>query len=81
LALRDTRVVLFGNPAAGTPVMDAAPLSGLDLPLKILIWDNDGQTTLSYHSADALAKRYGLSSSLRANLAAVDALTDALVVR
>src|SRR6516225_7643589 len=40
LKLRDTTLVLFGNPAAGTPVMVAAPLAALDLPLKVLIWDD-----------------------------------------
>ena len=45
LELRDTVLVIFGNPKAGTPVMEAEPLSGLDLPLKLLIWDNAGQTT------------------------------------
>jgi uncharacterized protein (DUF302 family) len=38
MQLRDTTLVIFGNPAAGTPVMAAAPLAALDLPLKILIW-------------------------------------------
>ena len=46
LRLRDTTLVIFGNPAAGTPVMDAAPLSALDLPLKVLIWaDGTGPTS------------------------------------
>ena len=48
LDLRDTTLVIFGNPAAGTPVMEAAPLSALDLPLKVLIWDDAGQTKVSY---------------------------------
>lgn len=80
LELRETVLVIFGNPKAGTPVMDDVPLSGLDLPLKVLIWDNDGQTTVSYYSSDTLAQRYGLSSSLRANLGAIDTITEALVV-
>ena len=42
LALRDTVLVVFGNPAAGTPVMAAAPLSALDLPLKFVVWDDGG---------------------------------------
>jgi uncharacterized protein (DUF302 family) len=79
LELRDTVLVIFGNPKAGTPVMDAAPLSGLDLPLKLLIWDNDGQTTVSYYSGDTIAQRYALSEPLRANLAAIDTVADALV--
>jgi uncharacterized protein (DUF302 family) len=79
LGLRDTVLVIFGNPKAGTPVMDAAPLSGLDLPLKLLIWDNVGQTAVSYYSSDTIAQRYVLSEPLRAHLAAIDTLAEALV--
>ncbi len=79
LQLRDTVLVVFGNPAGGTPVMEASPLSALDLPLKVLIWSDEGQTKISYVSSDALAQRYGLSPELVANLRGIDALTDALV--
>ena len=78
LSLRETTLVIFGNPAAGTPVMAAAPLAALDLPLKVLVWDDNGQTKVSYYSAEALAARYHLDASLAENLAAVNALTDAL---
>ena len=79
LALRDTTLVIFGNPAAGTPVMDAAPLSALDLPLKVLIWADGSQTNVTYYSPAAIAARYGLSDELAAKLAGIDPLTDALV--
>jgi uncharacterized protein (DUF302 family) len=79
LDLRDTTLVIFGNPAAGTPVMTASPLSALDLPLKILVWDDQGQTKVSYYAPEALAARHHLSAELAEKLAAVDALTDALV--
>ena len=79
LDLRDTTLVIFGNPAAGTPVMDAAPLSALDLPLKVLIWDDAGQTKVSYYAPATLAARHHLSADLAARLAAVDTITDALV--
>ena len=79
LDLRDTTLVIFGNPAAGTPVMDAAPLSALDLPLKVLIWDDGGQTKVSYYAPATLAARHHLSADLAARLAAVDPITDALV--
>ncbi len=79
LELRDTVLVVLGSPAAGTPVMAAHPLAAIDLPLKILIWDNAGQTTVSYYSSAALAARHGLSADLAAKLAATDPLTDALV--
>ena len=79
LSLRETTLVIFGNPAAGTPVMAAAPLAALDLPLKVLVWDDDGQTKVSYYSPDALAARHHLGASLAGNLAAVNTLTDALI--
>lgn len=79
LELRETTLVIFGNPAAGTPVMAVAPLAALDLPLKALIWDDDGQTKVSYTSTAELAARYQLSPELAGNLAAIDALTTALV--
>jgi len=79
LSLRETVLVLFGNPAAGTPVMVAAPLSALDLPLKVLIWDDAGQTKVTYYGPAALAARYELNADLTAKLAATDPLTDALI--
>jgi uncharacterized protein (DUF302 family) len=79
LQLRATTLVLFGSPAAGTPVMDAVPLSALDLPLKVLIWADDGQTKVSYTDPAALAARYQLSVDLAGRLAGIGPLTDALV--
>jgi uncharacterized protein (DUF302 family) len=79
LALRDTVLVVFGNPAAGTPVMAAAPLSALDLPLKFVVWDDGGVTKVSYVSPGTIAARYGLDAAVAANLAAIGPLTDALV--
>jgi uncharacterized protein (DUF302 family) len=77
--LRETTLVIFGNPAAGTPVMAAAPLSALDLPLKVLIWADGGQTKVTYYSPAAIAARYGLTPELAANLAGIDPLTTALI--
>jgi uncharacterized protein (DUF302 family) len=79
LDLRDTKVVIFGAPQAGTPVMEAVPVAALDLPLKVAVWDDDGRTTLTYTAPAALAARYGLSGDLAARLAAIDPLTDAVV--
>lgn len=79
LELRDTKVVLFGSPAAGTPVMVAAPLAALDLPLKVLVWADGDQTKLSYTSPVALAARYGLGDELAVRLAGIDAVTDAVI--
>jgi uncharacterized protein (DUF302 family) len=79
LELRDTKVVIFGAPQAGTPVMQAVPFAALDLPLKVLVWDDEGQTKLTYTAPAALAARYGLSDELAARLAAIDRLTDAVI--
>jgi uncharacterized protein (DUF302 family) len=79
LDLRDTKLVVFGSPAAGTPVMEAVPLAALDLPLKALVWADGDQTKVSYTAPSALAARYGLSDELAARLAGIDALTDAAV--
>jgi uncharacterized protein (DUF302 family) len=79
LTLRDTVLVIFGSPAAGTPVMAASPLSALDLPLKVLIWSDEGQTKVSYYAPAALAARHHLGPELAGNLAGINGLTDALV--
>jgi uncharacterized protein (DUF302 family) len=79
LDLRATTVILFGNPRAGTPVMEASPLAALDLPLKIVIWADGEQTKVSYTAPAALARRYHLTPELRDQLAGIDALTDALI--
>jgi uncharacterized protein (DUF302 family) len=79
LELRETKVVIFGSPVAGTPVMAAAPLAALDLPLKVLVWADGEETKLSYAGPYELAERYGLSDELAGRLAAIDVLTDAVV--
>ena len=80
LDLRQTTLVLFGNPAGGTPVMEAAPLAALDLPLKVLVWDGGDQgCQVSYTDPAVLAARYDLPAEVVAPLAAVGGLTDALV--
>jgi uncharacterized protein (DUF302 family) len=79
LELRDTKLVIFGSPQAGTPVMLAAPLAALDLPLKVLVWADGDQTKVSYTAPATLAGRYQLSDELAARLAAIDPLTDALI--
>jgi uncharacterized protein (DUF302 family) len=71
-------VILFGSPAAGTPVMVASALAALDLPLKVLVWDDEGQTKVSYTDPAALAARHGLGPELAERLAGINALTDAL---
>jgi uncharacterized protein (DUF302 family) len=57
LQLRETTLVIFGSPVAGTPVMAAAPLSALDLPLKVLIWADGNRTNVTYYTPAAIAAR------------------------
>jgi uncharacterized protein (DUF302 family) len=80
LELRDTTMVIFGSPVAGTPVMAASPLAALDLPLRVVVWDDETQTNVSYVDPDVLAARYALNPTLASNLAGINALTDALVL-
>lgn len=82
LDLRETTLVFFGDPAAGTPVMDAVPLVAVELPLKVAIWsDPDRGTLVSYASPASLAGRYGLNDEQVAALAGINGLTDALVAK
>jgi uncharacterized protein (DUF302 family) len=61
MPLRPTTVLIFGNPKGGTPLMQASQLVGLELPLKVLVWqDAGGKTWLSYVDPANLAKRYTL---------------------
>jgi uncharacterized protein (DUF302 family) len=76
--LADTKLVVFGNPSAGTALMQTAPLVALDLPLKILIWERDHQAFVSYNEASRLAERYGLATEQAAVLSTVDALAHAI---
>lgn len=65
LALRPTTLMVFGNPAAGTPLMQQAQTAGIDLPLKALVWqDADGATYLSYDDPAWIAARHGLGPQL-----------------
>jgi len=60
LALRPTELIIFGNPKAGTPLMQTAQTLGIDLPLKILVWqDEAGRTWLAYNDPAWLARRHG----------------------
>ncbi|HXB50122.1 MAG TPA: DUF302 domain-containing protein [Streptosporangiaceae bacterium] len=78
LDMPDTTLVIFGSPAAGTPVMVAAPLSALDLPLKVLVWSDEGQVKVSYYAPEELGRRHGLRQDLVEELAGIGPLTDAL---
>jgi uncharacterized protein (DUF302 family) len=78
LEMRPTKLLIFGSPAAGTPVMQAAPSSAIDLPLKILVWeDAQGAAWLTWNSADYLQRRHGIPEALVNVLAAAGALAAA----
>jgi uncharacterized protein (DUF302 family) len=71
LSMRPEQMVIFGNPKAGTPLMQESPASGLDLPLKALVFeDGDGKTWIVYNDPEYIVRRHGLRAPLSANLAA-----------
>jgi uncharacterized protein (DUF302 family) len=75
LAMPKTQVVIFGNPKGGTPLMLASPSVAIDLPLKLLVREDEaGQVWVSYWSAQALLTRHGLAESFAANIAVIDAI-------
>ena len=75
LEMRPTKLLIFGNPKAGTPVMLASPTIAIDLPLKILVWkDGDGQVWLSYNDAGYLQERHSIPDELLKNLGVVEQL-------
>ena len=75
MKMRPTKLLIFGNPKAGTPLMLAAPSSALDLPLKILIWeDSERQIWISYNSPQYLQNRHGIPQDLMQNIAVVGML-------
>ena len=70
-----TKLLIFGNPKSGTPLMLAAPSSAIDLPLKILVWEDAAQKVwISYNRPAYLAKRHGLPPELISNIAAIEGL-------
>jgi uncharacterized protein (DUF302 family) len=79
LDLRETVLLIFGDPRAGTPVMVASPLVALELPLKVVVWSDGGDTKVSYESPTSLGARYELGQELVGRLEGINALTDALV--
>jgi len=75
MKMRPTKLLILGNPKAGTPVMLAAPSSAIDLPLKILVWeDTDGKAWVSYNSPRYLQERHSLPAELVRNISAVETL-------
>jgi uncharacterized protein (DUF302 family) len=75
MKMRPTKLLIFGNPKGGTQLMLAAPSSAIDLPLKLLIWeDQQGKAWISYNSPAYLQERHGLPSDLLQNIGVVEAL-------
>jgi uncharacterized protein (DUF302 family) len=75
MKMRPTKLFVFGNPRAGTPVMLALPSSAIDLPLKILIWeDAQGKVWVTYNSPAYLQERHNLPTELLPNIAVIEAL-------
>ena len=75
MKMRPTKLLIFGNPRAGTPVMLAAPSSAIDLPLKILVWEDDqGKVWITYNSPTYLQTRHNLPADLLQNIAVIETL-------
>ena len=75
MKMRPTKLLIFGSPKAGTPLMLAAPTIAIDLPLKLLVWeDGQGKVWISYNSLEYLKERHRLPQELLQNIAAVETL-------
>jgi len=81
LDLRDTTLVIFGSPSVLTPVIEAAPLAALDLPWRVVVWEDGPRTLVSYPAPAAVARRYGLEGNLANALASIDAITNVVIDR
>jgi len=80
LTMRPTQLLIFGNPKGGTPLMVAAPRAAIDLPLKVLAWqDEQGKVWLSYNSPEYLQERHGFPADLVKNIAGISALVQKAV--
>jgi uncharacterized protein (DUF302 family) len=78
LTMPPTKLLIFGNPKGGTPLMLAAPSIAIDLPLKLLVWeDAQGSRWISYNSPQYLQQRHGLPDDLLKNIAVIEALAEA----
>src|SRR5580700_4958080 len=75
MKMRPTKLVIFGNPKGGTPAMVAAPTLAIDLPLKALVWEDEGgKVWVSYNSPEYLQQRHGVPEDLIKNIAVAGAL-------
>ena len=77
--MRPTRLLIFGNPKAGTPLMIAAPTPAVDLPLKVLVSeDGNGRARLSYNSPEYLKDRHDIPEGLLGNISGVAAMVESV---
>jgi uncharacterized protein (DUF302 family) len=75
MTMPPTKLVIFGSPKAGTPLMQAAPTTAIDLPLKILIWqDSEGKVWVSYNDPAYLQQRHGFAPDLLKNITIIESL-------
>ena len=75
LSLNPLQLLIFGNPKGGIPLMNANPLSGIDLPLKLIIWeDEEKKTWVSYNKFEYLQKRFDLPDNLILNISKVESI-------
>jgi len=75
MKMPDTKLLIFGNPKGGTPLMLASPAVAIDLPLKLLVAENaNGRCSISYNSPQYLQQRHGLSNDLVQNIAIIEVL-------
>jgi uncharacterized protein (DUF302 family) len=75
MRMHPTKLLIFGSPKAGTPVMLEAPSIAIDLPLKVLVWeDNSGKVWISYNSPAYLQERHGVPERLMQNIAVVETM-------
>lgn len=81
MSLRPTTLIVFGNPKGGTPLMQAFPLIGLELPLKLLVWEDSDAVNVAYALVSEIAARYqvtGMEERIRALDHGLETLTDAV---
>jgi uncharacterized protein (DUF302 family) len=79
LSLRPTSLIIFGNPKGGTPLMQAFPLVALELPLKILVWEESGSTSVAYVPTTEIAARYRVTG-MDPRIAAMDSALESLAM-
>ena len=80
MKMHPTQLIIFGSPKGGTPVMVASPTLAIDLPLKALVWEDDGgKVWVSYNSAEYLKQRHNIPDELVKNIAVIGPLLQGVV--